>query len=77
MIRTQYCLLVLLFTACGSLDQSPVPNQQIVHKNKVNGILVKGGLNEYELIEIGPYTCVGMDGYKSGSVWCERTLGKK
>lgn len=55
---------IFLFAGCIKLAEIEV--------KKLNSEIVEGSINEYELIQIGPYTCVGMDGYNSGGLWCER-----
>ncbi len=42
-------------------------------------MVLKGpmGTNRYEIIDIGDYRCVGMDGDASGAIWCENTKTKK
>lgn len=55
-------ILGLILSACVYPD--PTPSKSGV---------IKGNLNNYEVVTVGDYTCVGMDGYKSGGLWCERT----
>jgi uncharacterized protein YcfL len=59
--------LLLCFGAMGCSNKE--------EKNKVSTQSVKTTKtdNIYEIVNIGPYTCVGMDGYESGAIWCERT----
>jgi hypothetical protein len=55
-------------TSCVQNQPSPAQTKSVV--------TVEGNLNSYEIIRIGDYECVGMDGYKSGGIWCNK-LDKK
>ena len=58
---------LFVFLALGCSNAKTVTTQQLD-----NVVKTCGPLNCYEIVEIGPYVCVGSDGTYSGGVWCER-----
>lgn len=61
--------LMVVFLLLSGCTNSPKT------KTNLSTNVVRGSIgNTYEIIEVGPYTCVGMDGEYSGAIWCERPL---
>jgi hypothetical protein len=67
-MKILFVVSVLIVTACTQIDKVVDSNNTSVTRGKTR--------NFYELIQVGPYTCIGMANNNDGSVglWCEKTV---
>jgi hypothetical protein len=66
-MKILFIISVLILMACTRIDKIADPNDTSIIRGKTR--------NFYELIQVGPYTCVSIsnDSYGSVGLWCERT----
>ncbi len=72
-----FFLIMIAFVWAAHMLTAP-PNVEKIEKKRETVLTVEGAYISYELITIGPYTCVGVKRYEDGTgVWCENTGEKK